>query len=352
MLVHVLVLNYSGRHLLEQCLPSVVHAAESSRHRCEVVVIDNASTDDSVAWLARQFPQVRVVSRPNHGLCSFNEVVAELDGPVAILLNNDIRLAPDAIDPLVEPLLAPPVLGEPCCFLTAPLCWQFDGRTYEGFKTAVSWHWGLVRATSLYPGHQWVADQPGLTASAGAALAVDCQIFRELGGFDPLYLPGRIEDLDFAYRGYLAGYRAHYVPRSVVYHRGMASFGKAFGRDGCDWLALRNTLLFQWKNLRHPAHVVREAVGLAVRAVADIVRAPWTAAPRRFFFLRALAGALRRWSQMRTSVVWPRRSASAEWQFFREFQPRSMRRRQGAMPAAGTRPPVPDQPAAVVEVGP
>lgn len=326
MSIDLLVLNYNGRELLGQCLGSVVRAAEQSRHACRVTVVDNDSTDDSLAWLAQEYPQVGIVRCQNRGLCSFNEVLAGLDSPVAILLNNDIRLAADAVDPLVAPLLETPPVGEPPCFLTAPLCRQFDETTYEGFRTSIRWRWGLVQATSLFAGHESGIEQPGLTASAGAALAVDRQKFLALGGFDPLYLPGRIEDLDFAYRGYLAGYRAHYVPQSVAYHRGMASFGAAFGREGCDWLALRNTLLFQWKNLCHPAHLAREAAGLAVRSVADLVRAPWVAPSRRFFFLRAFGSALRRWQAMRRQTARPSRCRSSEREFFEQFHPRTLRR--------------------------
>lgn len=326
MSIDLLVLNYNGRELLPQCLPSVVRAAEQSQHACRVTVIDNDSTDDSRAWLAREFPQVAVIRCQNRGLCSFNEVLAGLDSPVAILLNNDIRLAPEAVDPLVAPLLEKPREGEPPCFLTAPLCRQFDEATYEGFRTSIRWRWGLVQATSLFAGHESGVEQPGLTASAGAALAVDRRLFLELGGFDPLYLPGRIEDLDFAYRGYLAGYRARYVPQSVAYHRGMVSFRAAFGRERCDWLALRNTLLFQWKNLCHPAHLAREAAGLAVRSVADLLRAPWVAPARRFFFLRAFGSALRRWRSMRGQISRPPRSARSERQFFAQFHPRTLGR--------------------------
>ena len=78
MLVHLLILNYNGRSLLAQCLPSVLCAAGASRHRCDVVVVDNDSTDDSVDWLAECFPEVRVIRQPNRGLSSYNEVVASL----------------------------------------------------------------------------------------------------------------------------------------------------------------------------------------------------------------------------------------------------------------------------------
>src|SRR5690606_39237804 len=144
-----------------------------------------------------------------------------LDAPGAILLNNDIRVAPDFVERLIEPLNARSRDFDPQCFMTAPLGWQFDGQTCEGFRTAVRWRWGLVQATGRFEGHECGLHEPGLTASAGAALAVDRRRFLDLGGFDPLYLPGRIEDLDFAYRGYQAGYHARYVPSAVCHHQGM-----------------------------------------------------------------------------------------------------------------------------------
>jgi N-acetylglucosaminyl-diphospho-decaprenol L-rhamnosyltransferase len=355
MLVHLLVLNYNGRRLLEQCLPSVVEAAAASRHRCRVAVIDNDSRDDSAAWLRRHFPQVQVIHRPNRGLSSFNDVVPGLEGPVAILLNNDIKLDRGCVDPLVQPLfdplVEPPPDGRSPCFMTAPLCWRFDGKTYEGFKTAVGWRWGLVEATALFPGHESTSRQPGLTASAGAVLAVDRRKFAELGGFDPLFLPGRLEDLDLAFRAYLAGYHARYVPTAVAYHLGMATFSRVFGRSGCDRLALRNTLLFQWKNLRHPAHRLRQWTGLAVRLAFDVLRAAWVPASERWAFTRALLGAFARWRQWqavytenlsgdpsppaplpasgergdgRRTGTRTAQSAGREREFFRRFHPRRL----------------------------
>lgn len=324
MVVHVLVLNFNGRRLMGECLPSVVEAATASRHRCEVAVVDNASDDDSLAWLGRNFPEVEVIRCENRGLCSFNAVVPALPGPVAVLLNNDIKLDRHSIDLLVEPLIEPAQNGQPACFMTAPLCWLFDGRTYEGFKTAVRWRWGLVQATWDYPGHEAGILRPGWTASAGAAMAVDRDRFTALGGFDPLYLPGRIEDLDFAFRGFLAGYCARYVPESIAYHRGMATFEPAFGSGGCDGLALRNTLLFQWKNLRHPAHLVRQLAGLPVRLAFDLLRAPWVAPERRFAFTAALLGALGRLRELRAAARSIRPDSRRERGFFRRFSPRRM----------------------------
>jgi GT2 family glycosyltransferase len=325
--VHILVLNYNGRPLLAQCLPSILRAAAASRHACQVAVIDNDSEDDSVAWLGRHHPRVPVIRRPNRGLCSFNDVVAELPGPVAVLLNNDIKLDAGAIDPLIEPLLESDPANDSTCFMTAPLCWLFDGQTYEGFKTAVRWRWGLVQATALFEGHQPVIRTEGLTASAGAAIAVDRRKFLELGGFDPIYLPGRIEDLDFAFRGYAAGYHARYVPQAVAYHRGMGTFGRVFGVAGCDRLALRNTLLFQWKNLRDARSILRQMAGLPIRAAADVVRLPWAAPSRRLAFIKAFAAALARIEQVRAAPPASQDRRRRGRFFFREFHPRQVIRR-------------------------
>jgi GT2 family glycosyltransferase len=322
--VAVYILNFNGRPLLAECLPSIVRAAAASRHNCRVVVIDNHSSDDSRDWLAQAHPRVEVVRCPNKGLCSFNRVLAEGHEAVSVLLNNDIKLAADAIDPLVDPLLESAGRQSPALLLTAPLCWRFDETTYEGFRTAVRWRWGLVQATALYPGHEGRRSQAGLTASAGAALAVDRRRFLELGGFDELYLPGRLEDLDLAFRGYLAGFRALFVPESVAYHRGEATFAVACGAHGSLGLALRNTLLFQWKNLRHPWHIARHLAALPARIVFDIFNASRRKPAARFLFCRALVGAIGKLPEL---IRARRRTVSApdiELQFFRRFAPQRM----------------------------
>lgn len=323
--IHLLVLNYNGRDLLAECLPSVLRAAGRSRHACQVAVVDNSSTDDSLALLQARFPEVEVFVRPNRGLCSYNDVLAEIDSPVVVLLNNDIKLAADGVDPLVEPLLAGSGRSarggqhDTRCFLTAPLCWLFDGRTYEGLQTAVRWRHGLVQALSDYPGYERLMFSARRTASAGAVMAIDRQRFLSLGGFDPLYLPGRLEDLDLVFRGYMAGYEARYVPEAVAYHKGEATFRRVFGAEGSRRLALRNTLLFQWKNLRHPWHLARHLCGLAVRLAGDALQAAWAAPASRFAFTRSLLAAMARlpdcWRARRRSPhTW-----SAERTYFREF---------------------------------
>lgn len=308
---HILVLNYNGRDLLAECLPSLVVAAARSPVPCGLSVIDNGSTDDSLDYLAREWPDIEVVREPNRGLASFNDVLRRRDEPAVILLNNDVKLDRDAIGPLVEALE-----GHEDALFSAPLCWTFDRRDYEGLRTRVRSRFGMVQGMCRVPGHESHIHRPDLTASAGPVLAVDRIKFLELGGFDPIYFPGRIEDLDLGFRGWMAGWRGYYVPESVAYHRGFGSFGPEFGQEGCDTLATRNTLVFAWKNLggrRLAAHLAWLPIRLAHALLTG-----------RFRFLGAMRDALARLGSIRST----RRALAVgrgDWvvrqeSFFEQFQ--------------------------------
>src|SRR5271157_3018599 len=213
---HILVLNYNGRDLLTECLPSITLAAARSAVPCGVTVVDNESTDGSAELVSQRWPGVRVVREQNRGLASFNQVLTAFDEPVVLLLNNDVKLAPSAVGPLLWVFE-----NHDDALFSAPLCWSFDGRDYEGMRTRVRSKFGLVQGMCRVPGHERVLDRADLTASAGPVLAVDRRKFLALGGYDPVYFPGRIEDLDLGFRGWMAGLKGYYEPRSVAYHRGL-----------------------------------------------------------------------------------------------------------------------------------
>ena len=308
---HILVLHYNGRDLLHECLPSVLVAAARSLIPCAVSVVDNGSTDGSLDDLADNWPGVQVVSEPNRGLASFNAVLARLDEPFVLLLNDDVKLAPDALKPLLDAL----AMHDDALF-AAPLCWSFDGREYEGMRTRVRTRYGFVQGMCRVPGHETLLGERDLTAAAGPVLAVDRRKFLALGGYDPVYFPGRIEDLDLGFRGWMAGWKGYYVPESVAYHRGFGSFGPALGQSGCDRIATRNTLLFAWKNLggrRLAAHLGWLAVRLA-HAVAT----------RRSAFLGAVIEAVQRLgtvtARRRTLAVGRGDWVARQEAFFRQFQ--------------------------------
>ncbi|MBI3466771.1 MAG: glycosyltransferase family 2 protein, partial [Planctomycetes bacterium] len=225
------------------------------------------------------------------------EAVCSVSEPIVLLLNNDVKLAPGCVDRLAETFER-----HADCFLASPLCWTFDGR-YEGTRSALRFRLGLVH-TELAPAEDVrgqrseVRGQGSYTASAGAVLAVSRERFLGLSGFDPLFLPGRFEDLDLAFRAWLAGWRAYYVPEAVAYHKGSATFGARFNRRAAAELDARNALLFAWKNLREPRHMAIHLAFLMLRLARAL-------ATGETIFLRGWAGALRRLPQ-----VFERRAAA------------------------------------------
>lgn len=307
---HILVLNHDGAALLRECMPSIVCAAAQSPVPCRVTLVDNGSRDDSIAVVRESWPDIGIVECPNDGLVSFNQVVAALDEPAILLLNNDVKLAANAIAPLVAALER----HEDALF-SAPQCWTFDESLYEGMKTRVRMRYGLVQGLCRVPGHEQDIDRPGLTAAAGPVLLVDRLKFLEVGGYDRLYHPGRVEDLDLGYSGWLRGYRGYYEPASRTLHKGLASFAPRFGARGCDLLAMRNSVLFAWKNLRG-MRLARHIAWLPARVI-------WSLVSNRGMFVRALFGALRRLpfavkargAQKVSAGVWHARQEA----FFRQF---------------------------------
>jgi N-acetylglucosaminyl-diphospho-decaprenol L-rhamnosyltransferase len=283
---HILVLNYNGRGLLGDCLPSIVEAADRAPVPCRVTVVDNGSNDGSSELVASCWPTVGFVREDNLGLASFNRVLRKLEEPVVLLLNNDIKLDPGAVGPLLAVFE-----DHDDAFFSAPLCWTFDGRTYEGMRTRVRSRYGIIQGMCRVPGFERVLDQGDLTAASGPVLAVDRRRFLALGGYDPIYFPGRIEDLDLGFRGWMAGYQGYYVPESVAYHQGLGTFGPQLGEAVCDALASRNSLIFMWKNISGP-RLLNHFLWLPIRLGYALLHG-------RFRFVSALLGALRRSPRIR-----------------------------------------------------
>jgi N-acetylglucosaminyl-diphospho-decaprenol L-rhamnosyltransferase len=308
---HILVLNYNGCGLLAECLPSIALAALRSPVPCRVTVVDNGSMDASAELVANHWPTVSYVREANHGLASFNRVLERLHEPVVLLLNNDIKLDPGAVGPLIQVFES-----HYDALFSAPLCWTFDGQTYEGMRTRVRTRFGLVQGMCRVPGFEQVFNKRDLTAAAGPVLAVDRRKFLDLGGYDPIYFPGRIEDLDLGFRGWMAGYRGYYVPDSVAFHKGFGTFEPQLGKGLCDHLASRNTLIFMWKNTGG-ARLLAHFLWLPVRIVLALLRG-------RYRFATGLVSALsqgrRVLSARRVLAVGQGGWVARQEAFFRRFQ--------------------------------
>lgn len=271
MKVNIIVLNYNGEALLPRCLPSIIEAKKASKHPARVTVIDNESTDNSLDVLKRYSDEIDVVPCKNRVLCSFNDVVAVQEEEIAILLNNDIRVDPGFVDPFVRVFQ-----DNEDAFMAAPKCFEFSGERLEGGRSKGFIKFGWFGALSRFPGWKNEIDEFGYSFQSGFG-AVRKDRFVELGGYDDLYLPGRLEDSDICFRAWKKGWKNYYQPSSVVYHIGGESFKKEFGSGRMSVIDSRNSLLFFWKNIQDPGYWLEHIVCLPLRCAYWSCKGEWAA---------------------------------------------------------------------------
>jgi N-acetylglucosaminyl-diphospho-decaprenol L-rhamnosyltransferase len=266
----VVILNYNGEEMLAKCLPSIAEAVRCAKTPTAVTILDNQSTDQSDAYVRKHYPGMEFVKAPeNRVLCSYNDYLNTISEPVAILLNNDIRVDKDFIDPLVAKI------GEdPRVFLVAPRVMSFDGKTIEAVDTRAGMKFGMFGASARYPGYEAHTMVPSRTFASGFG-AFRREKFLQLGGYDRRYLPGIMEDADLCLQAQRAGWLIYYEPRSLVYHMGQASFKKAFSDLRRETLAYRNTLLFMWKNFHGFRFWTAHLFFLPLRMIWMLLKGRW-----------------------------------------------------------------------------
>ena len=258
----LLVLNYDGIAHLQACLSSALAAAARFGGTCPVVLVDNRSADDSVAFARQHFPSVEVVISPrNDFLFSLNDVIRERREDVVIVVNNDMRFDEDFVGPLVSHFSDPNVFGVGAAILS----WDGSANTV-GPRCARLHRWWF---------HKWWRydrQQPSLTLEAcGGAAAYRRRMFLELEGFDPLYRPGYYEDLDLAYRAWARGWKIIYDPRSRAYHKESVSILARYGDAGKARLLYRNHLLFTVKNVGGPGFLIGFLLLLPYRVLGPLL---------------------------------------------------------------------------------
>ena len=242
--VTVVVPNWNGERFLSTCLGSL---RRQSFESFETVLVDNGSADASVTLAGRTFPEVRVLPLPeNRGFsAAVNAGIRASDAAYVALLNNDTEVDPGWLEALVRAADSHPEAG----LFASKLVDFYDRRILDGA--------GDVLRRSGLPyrlGHGEVDrgqyDETAFVfgACAGAAL-YRRSMLDEIGLFDEDFF-ANCEDGDLSFRAQLAGYRCLFVPGSVVYHMGSATFGKRSPTS--TRLGTRNSLCMLVKNLPTP----------------------------------------------------------------------------------------------------
>jgi GT2 family glycosyltransferase len=298
----VVIPNWNGRDLLAKYLPSIV-AALAGNPANEIVVVDNGSSDGSAEFVRTHFPQVTLVSlEKNLGFGGgSNAGFRAAANDIVVLLNSDMRVAPDFLAPLLEGFRDPLVFAVSCqIFFTDPAKIREETGLTQGW-----WEDGQLRVRhridpqvdALFP----------CFYGGGGSCTFDRRKFLELGGFDELLAPFYLEDTDLGYMAWKRGWKVLYQPRSVVYHEHRGTIGKRFREDQIQAVLKKNYLLWSWKNIhawpRLVSHLAFTWVGALLAVVfGDVPLRPNFAAVWRAF--RQLPGAVRsRWRARTLAVV-------------------------------------------------
>lgn len=244
----VVILNWNGKALLEKFLPSVM----AHSYQAQIYVADNASTDDSIDFLKREYPQVKIIQNPNnYGYAKgYNEALKNLNEPYWVLLNSDVEVTENW-------LKAPLELFEKDSQIAAiqPKILDYKNKNFfeyagaaGGFidKYGFPYCRGRVFATLEKDTGQYNQIEDIFWAS-GACLFIRKSVFQTLNGFDEDFFAHQ-EEIDLCWRIYNQNLKIKYTPDSIVYHVGGATLKEDSPQK--TFLNFRNSLYTLLKN--HP----------------------------------------------------------------------------------------------------
>lgn len=247
-LVSVVILNWNGQQHLSNFLPSV------KAHACadmELVVADNASTDDSVGWLREHHPDVRIIQlEKNYGFAKgYNEALKQVQSNYYVLLNSDVEVTAGWLEPMLKLLESDERIG--AC--QPKIKMYHDKSSFEYAGAAGGWLDSLgypFARGRIFDFCEQDLGQYDDTAevfwASGAALLVRADLYHRLGGLDEFFFAHQ-EEIDFCWRLQLAGYKVMVCPASVVFHVGGGTLPK--GNEWKVFLNFRNNLIMLAKNL-------------------------------------------------------------------------------------------------------
>ncbi len=246
--VAVVILNWNGKKFLEDFLPGVI---KHSIGDAEVVVADNDSTDGSVAFLKKHFPDIRIIqNKVNGGFAKgYNDALSQVEAEYFVLLNSDIEVTPNWIKPVIDLMETDEDIV--ACQPKLRDFYARDKFEYAGGAGGYIDKYGypfcrgrLFQSVEKDEGQY--DDVTEIFWATGACLFVKADIYHKLGGLDERFF-AHMEEIDFCWRAKNQGHKIMYCPDSVVFHVGGGTLPKKSWRK--TYLNMRNNIVMLYKNL-------------------------------------------------------------------------------------------------------
>ncbi|KKQ89761.1 MAG: Glycosyl transferase, family 2 [Candidatus Curtissbacteria bacterium GW2011_GWC2_38_9] len=242
--ISVIIPNYNGRQLLFKNLPNVIKNCAD----CEIIIVDDASGDDSVDFLQKNFRQIKVIQlAKNKGFAhAVNEGVRKANGDLVLLLNSDVSPQANFLPPALSHFKNESASQRIFAVGLADHSHEngkivIRGRGGAIFKKGFVNHFALPSRSAET---LWVSGGSGL---------FDKRKFLELGGFDTNFAPFYWEDIDLSFRAWRMGYRCLFEPMSKVNHFHQEGvIQKSRSEFFIKTISYKNQFLFVWKNITDP----------------------------------------------------------------------------------------------------
>ncbi|TRW24399.1 glycosyltransferase family 2 protein [Flavobacterium zepuense] len=245
--IAVVILNWNGKRLLEQFLPSVVtHSPEAI-----IYVADNASTDDSIAYLQQAWPQIKIIKNAgNYGFAKgYNEALQFVEEDIYALVNSDVEVTAGWLQPIIDKFEQDNEVA-----IIQPKILDYKNKTFFEYAGAAGGYLdkygfpfcrGRIFDTVEEDIRQYDNEVDILWAS-GACFFIRKDIYRALKGFDEDFF-AHMEEIDLCWRAFNKNHKVIFCPQSVIYHVGGATLNSTNPHK--TFLNFRNSLWMLTKNL-------------------------------------------------------------------------------------------------------
>jgi hypothetical protein len=218
--VAIVILNFNGKHFLEQFLPSVMEFSEGAK----IVVADNGSTDQSAEFVRDKFSEIEVIClNENKGFCGgYNTVLKQVQATYYVLLNSDVEVTSNWLQPVINLMDSNSIIAA-----AQPKILSYRNKTKFEYAGAAG---GLIDMLgypfcrgrifdSMEEDHGQYNDTVPIFWASGACLFIRADRYHEMGGLDEDFF-AHMEEIDLCWRLTRAGHSIFYQGESTVYHVG------------------------------------------------------------------------------------------------------------------------------------
>ncbi|HHB78898.1 MAG TPA: bifunctional riboflavin kinase/FAD synthetase [Saprospiraceae bacterium] len=298
----VVILNYNGTQHLQTYMPSVL---ANTPNDIELIVADNGSTDQSIAYLKElkvQHPRIKIIELPkNYGFAGgYNEALKQVDADIYILLNSDVRVTPNWTAPLLKAMQDPDLsVCQPKILSDInPTQFEYAGAS-GGYIDFLGYPFCRGRVFGVNEeDHGQYDDEREIFWATGAAMVIRSKLFWDFKGFDATFFAHN-EEIDMCWQIKRAGYKIKSIPSSVVYHLGGGTL--SYNTPNKVYLNFRNNLKMLVKNdtKRHliwklPARLILDGAAAALFLFQRQYRLIWSILRAHFAFYACMPQLIRK----------------------------------------------------------